>query len=200
MKKVKVILPIILPVLLIMGTLAVSGHAKKPPSPPGLSKPEPVLISVTGDIWGTGHPTDMDVGFSATFGAEVGNKVANPDGSLRGGGTRKNKRVRYYYCGHSGHFDSDPTDPIGHKCENPLHDPAHDGGELPPPPSDYKCLIISGGVVEGGKETAQIRFPKGSYWEIWQKVNLPEGQVEGELVAEGTLDAEVRYEVLEWST
>jgi len=39
MKKVKVILPIILPVLLVVGTLAVSGHAKKPHPPPGLSKP-----------------------------------------------------------------------------------------------------------------------------------------------------------------
>ena len=184
MKEVKVISAIILTVLVITGTLAVSGHAEKPPSPPGQSKPEPVLISVTGAIQGQGDPAEISVAFvDGSFGEYAGSYVANPDypPALKVTGPGKHKRMRYYYCDHESHDSSAGV------CSNSQHDP-----------ENYKCLTIQGGEPE--KKTERVIFQAGSTWTIVQKIILPTGDWQGELVAEGTLGGEVVYEVLEWSS
>lgn len=182
MKKVKVILPIILPILLIMGILAVSGHAEKPGSPPGQSKPkpkqEPILISVTGAIEGIGDPYEISVALVDTsFGDEAGSFIANPDypPALKISGPGRHKRLSYYYCDHPDHVASDVI------CDDTDHDP-----------ENYKCLtIIYEGRVE--KKTERVVFPAGSRWGIsWKKIMGT--------ILEGTLAEDVTYEVLEWST
>ena len=197
--KVKVILSIILPVLLITGILAVSGHAKKPLSPPGQSKPEPVLVSITGsitgvgtdgDIDGTGNPATMAIHFSGNFTGfdkdgipyeEIGTRVQNPDreNPLRIGGTPKNKNFSYRYCDHHSHVDSidicnmdDETNPDSHS------------------PYYYKELDIYGGILD--KKTGKIFWPAGSDWRISWK------EIMGTIIT-GTLDVGVTYEVLQWS-
>lgn len=169
-KRGRVILTIILPVLLIMGTLAISGHADKPPSPPGLSKT--VEVKVIGDIWGTGDPAGMRITFSGTFGDEAGEKVANPDGPLSVSGPRKQKRLRYYYC--DGEHES--TDKI---CSNEEHDP-----------SNYKSLSIMGGTVVGKGRDQKIVFPAGSPWRIGWK------EIMGTIL-EGVLTEEVTYQEID---
>ena len=58
MKKAKAISAIVLPVLLVVAILAVSAYAKgKPP------KPEPIEVSITGDITGVGDPATMAIDF-----------------------------------------------------------------------------------------------------------------------------------------
>ena len=185
MKKVKVILPIILPILLIMGILAVSVYADKPESPPGLSKPkqEPILISVTGAIKGEGDPCEISVEFmGGSFGQYAGSYVANPDypPALKITGPGRHRSLRYYYCD----GDHEPTDEI---CSNKDHDP-----------DNYKSLRISNGRLV--KKTEQVIFPAGSRWRITQKIILPSGDWDGEIVDEGTLAEDVTYEVKEWST
>lgn len=182
--KVKVILPIILPVLLITGILAVSGHADKPDSPPGLSKPEPVLISVTGAIQGGGNPYEISVAFvDGSFGNKAGLFVANPDypPALKITGTGKHRSLKYYYCDNSDHDGS------GDICDVRSHNP-----------DNYKSLAIYDGRLE--KKTDKVIFPAGSRWRITQKIILPSGDWDGEIVAEGTLETEAVYEVLAWST
>ena len=146
--KVKVILSIILPVLLVVGTLAVSGHAKKP------HPPHPEQVSVSGAIVGTGDPSLMGIVFVDTFGDDVGPQVSNPDGPLAVYGTRKGPRtLRYYYCNAPSHGNPD-------QCDNPDE---HD-------PSNYKALFIYGGTLEGKAHDTQIVFPVGSIWEVRSKV------------------------------
>jgi len=118
-----------------------------------------------------------------SFGEYAGSYVANPDypPELKVSGPGKHKRMRYYYCDHESHDSSDGV------CSNNDHDPAN-----------YKCLTIRGG--EPQKKTDRVVLPAGSPWTIVQKIILPTGDWTGELVAEGTLGAEVVYEVLEWSS
>lgn len=171
MKKVKVVLSVVLPVLLIIGTFAVSGHADKPPSPPGQS--EPVQISVSGAIEGIGDPAHMGIEFIDTFGDDVGPQVSNPDGPLAVFGTRKGPRtLRYYYCDAVYHDDPD-------QCDNPGE---HD-------PSSYKALMIYGGALEGKRETERIVFPVGSEWEVRSKVLMG-------VEFSGTLENEIIYREL----
>ena len=169
MKIVKLGSAIIPLVLLITGILAVSGHAKKPPSPPGLLK----TVEVTGAIEGIGDPAHMCIEFLYTFGEDVGQQVSNPDGPLSVFGTRKGPRtLKYYYCNAQSHENPD-------QCDNPEE---HD-------PINYKALIIYGGSLEGRKETERIVFPAGSEWEVRSKVlmgvefsgTLPEAVVYKEL-------------------
>jgi hypothetical protein len=190
MKKVKVILPAILPVLLITGILAVSGHADKPESPPGLSKPkpEPILISVTGAIDGEGAPENISVEFmGGSFGEYAGSYVANPDypPALKISGPGRHRSLSYYYCDSADLDHSTTEDGI---CNDDGHDP-----------DNYKNLRISNGRLV--KKTDKVIFPAGSRWRITQKIVDPTtGDVTGEIVAEGTLAEDVTYEVLEWST
>lgn len=189
--KIKVILSIILPVLLITGMLAVSGHAEKPESPPGQSKkeppPEPIWISVCGAIEGEGVPYEISVAFwDSSFGYEVGSfVVANPDypPALKVSGPGMHKRLSYYYCDHVIHTHSDGI------CTNPggSHDPEY-----------YKSLTIWDGRKV--KKTDQVLFPVGSRWRIMQKTVLPSGDIVGELVAEGYLADDITYEVIDWGT
>ncbi len=189
MKKVKVILPIILPILLIMGILAVSVYADPPESPPGQSKPkpkqEPILISVTGDIEGTGNPANIAIKFSETFQGidvygndrdESGSFIANPDNppALKITGPGRHRRLKYYYC------DADTHPSETDICGVTGHDP-----------DNYKCLtIIYEGRVE--KKTERVVFPAGSRWVIsWKKIMGT--------ILEGTLAEDVTYEVLQWS-
>jgi hypothetical protein len=185
MKKVKVFSVIILSVLLIVGLLADSGHADKPDSPPGLSKPEPepVLVSITGSLEGEGNPYEISVKFvDASFGSLIGPYIANPDypPALKVSGNKRHKRLSYYYCDNGSHS---PANVI---CGDASHDP-----------SNYKNLRISDGIYD--KNTQQVVFAAGSSWRITQKIILPSGDWTGEIVAEGTLEMEVTYKVLEWS-
>ena len=193
MRKVKVVSAIVIPVLLVMGTLVVSVYAEKPPSPPGQSKPEPIEVSITGAIIGvgedniidgTGNPATMAIDFSDNFTGtdkdgnqydEIGTRVQNPDreNPLRIGGTPKNKNFSYRYCDHSSHVGSTE------KCNDTTHDPEH-----------YKELDIYGGILD--KKTGKIVWPAGSDWRIsWKKIM-------GTIIT-GVLDEEVIYEVLQWS-
>ena len=190
MKKVKVILPIILPVLIIMGILAVSVYADRPPSPPGQAKkepkPEPVKVSVTGAIEGTGAPANIAVTFdgeSFVDKVQAGSYIANPDypPALKISGPGRHRSLNYYYCYNPDHADS------GGICDDDEHDPEY-----------YRNLRISNGILE--KKTDKVIFPIGSRWGIIQKIEDQPGEVTGELVAEGTLEEEVIYEVKEWST
>lgn len=188
MREVKMILPLVAAVLAIVGIFAVSGHADKPESPPGLSKPkpEPILVSVTGGITGEGNPYEISVSFGASFGGLAGSYVANPDypPALKiGGPGRVNKRLMYYYCDHPDH---DPPEGV---CADPGED--HD-------PEHYKCLAIYGGTED--KKTGQVTFPAGSSWRITQKVVSETGDVTGEVVAAGELGVPVMYEVVQWGT
>ncbi|MFC1793457.1 hypothetical protein ACFL3Q_07710 [Planctomycetota bacterium] len=177
--KAKIILSIILPVLLITGILAISGHAAKPPSPPGLSKP--VLITVSGGIEGSGtDAAKMAVTLNdVSFGEWAGSYIANPDGKLRVSGTRKSSRtLRYYYCDAESHATETDI------CGDTEHDPFY-----------YKCLIIRGGTLVdwkiSGKGTEQIVFSAESPWEIWRKPR--EGEETGVLVANDVLGEAVTY-------
>jgi hypothetical protein len=187
MRKAKVISPIILPILLIVGLLAIQGHAAKPGSPPGQSKPEPVPvnISVIGAIEGQGNPEEIGIEFvDASFGSLAFSYVANPDypPALKVSGNNRHKRLSYYYCDNDSHSSTDGI------CGDKRHDP-----------SNYKNLRISGGIYD--KNTQQVAFAAGSSWRITQKVIDPiTKEVTGKLVAEGTLETKATYEVLEWST
>ncbi|MFH1717328.1 MAG: hypothetical protein ABIF19_08265, partial [Planctomycetota bacterium] len=157
MKKAKVVSAIVLSVVLVAAILAVSAHAGKPPSPPGLSKT--VVISVSGAIEGSGtDAANMAISFDGqSFVDEgvAGSYVANPDGRLRVSGVRRGSQtLRYYYCDHESHEPGDDT------CAE-TSDYDHD-------PYSYKCLIIKNGALEGKKETEQIVFQDGSPWEIWR--------------------------------
>ena len=158
MKKVKVILQITLPVILIVGVLAVSGHAKKPPSPPSQSKPEPVLLNVTakGAIEGDGAPANIAITLSGIFQGtdangeyrdESGSFIANPDypPAFTVYGNNRHKRLSYYYCD----SDESPHSNTDGICDDPDHDPLN-----------YKNLRIYGGILD--KNTGDIVFPKGS--------------------------------------
>ncbi len=190
MKKVKVILSIILPILLIMGILAVSVYADKPPSQPGPSKkepkPEPILISVTGAIEGEGAPENISVKFMRdSFGEYAGSYVANPDIllALKISGPGRLRSLNYFYCD----FTDSPHSITDGICNDKDHDP-----------DNYKNLRISNGRLV--KKTEQVIFPAGSRWRITQKIILPSGDWDGEIVAEGELELDVTYKVLEWST
>ncbi len=189
MRKPRMILPLVAAVGAMIGSLAVSGHADKPASPPGLSKPEPkaVHVSVTGAIAGQGNPYEISITFvDASFGDLARSYLANPDypPALKVGGPgRVNKRLMYYYCDHPDH---DPAEGI---CTDP--DGNHD-------PEQYKCLAIYGGTED--KKTGQVIFPVGSSWRITQKIVSETGDVSGELFAAGQLASPLTYEVLEWGT
>ena len=166
MKKVTVSSAIILPVLLL-GTLAVSGSAKKP------HPQDPEQVSISGAIEGIGDPAHMGIEFLDTFGDNVGPQVSNPDGPLAVFGTRKGTRtLKYYYCDTPFHEHPD-------QCDNPEE---HD-------PSNYKALVIYGGVLEGKANDIQIVFPIGSKWEVRSKVLM-------DVEFSGTLLTDVVYKKL----
>ena len=173
--------------------MAISGHAAKPDSPPGHSKPVPIEVRIEGAIIGvgidgnmdgTGNPATMAIHFSDDFTGidkdgnlydEFGTRVQNPDreNPLRIGGTPKNKNFSYRYCDHPSHVGSTK------KCNDTTHDPKY-----------YKELDIYGGILD--KETGKIVWPVGSDWGISWK------EIMGTIIT-GVLDEEVTYEVLQWS-
>jgi len=189
MRKVRRVLPIILAALAILGVLAVAGHAGKPSSPPGLSKPEPTKVQLTGGLVGIGAPTAIRVTFvDDSFGYEEENRtfMSNPDypPSLTitgpGGNT---KTLRYYYCtaGHEGDPDM---------CNALSLDPPEDGTVH----NDYYyCLQILGGNATKKSTNGEVVFPVGSAWRISSKATMS-------VVAQGTLGEEVTYTVVEWSS
>jgi len=186
MKRATVVSAIVLSVLLVVAILAVSAHAGKPPSPPGLSKP--VQITVSGDINGNGSDaadmaitfSGLDVEFLLERSVHVNRPdaayVANPDGILSVYGTGNGSRtLSYYYCDNTAHKHSVDA------CANPDHDP-----------DNYVRLKINNGVVEGKPGTEQIVFQAGSPWEIWRKAR-PGDPPGGVKVASGSLVEGVIY-------
>lgn len=190
MKAARVVSMVCVPVLLVVAILAVSAYADKPPSPPGLSKPEPVIVQIAGAIEGTGAFTNIAIEFKSIIGTDLageeynanGSFIANPDfpPALRMSGTPKNKHLSYLYCDYvPGPGEEHTVDEDG-ICADPTHSSDH-----------YRQLHIRGGVLD--KNTGDVVFPVGSEWTIGFK----ETGVTG---AQGTLTEQVTYTVVEWSS
>jgi hypothetical protein len=180
MRRVRKTLQIVLPAFVILAILAASGHAKKPTPPP-----EPT-VAVTGVIEGTGDPKAIRVTFDESLAYEYpGEKatqgpvfVSNPDYSpsldivFAVPGMRN--RLRYYYCVHKDHEDSDEL-----ICNDASHSPDY-----------YYVLWIFDGIsqTKNPRDTDHLVFPVGSRWQIgWKKDNST--------VDSGTLSTETRYDV-----
>jgi hypothetical protein len=177
MRKVRNTLPIVLPALVILGMLAVAGHAGKP-------VPPVPTVTVSGGIEGTGNPkairiTFADLSFRDSYPQPDGKPVpsfpSNPDAPLTiiaaGGNSRT---LMYCYCVHPDHLSNETV------CNQiPSHDPY------------YYCLWIFGGVQQRKSTSGEVVFPAGSSWQINSKVPPPPGND----LYHGTLDGEVRYNV-----
>jgi hypothetical protein len=183
MKKLSRTLSIILPALAILGTLAVSSHAKKPVRPPA-----PTSVEVQGTIQGTGDPKAIRVRFDDSFahtypaGCTQGPVfISNPDRTdslnvIRIAGPMRTA-LRYYYCAHKDHEGS--ADLV---CNDEAHNPNY-----------YYCLTIGHGITEKKKPKANydhVTFLVGSPWEISRKVD-------NAVVKAGELSAAVTYDVVE---
>lgn len=176
MKKVRKTLPIVIPAFAILGILSVSGHAKKP-SPP----PEPT-VTVSGGIEGEGDPAMIRITFtdSSFEGVYTQNSsfISNPDypPSLKIfiGTPATTKELRYYYCTHNSHADSDDL-----ICNDPTHSPDY-----------YFCLLIGGGISQKkGRAFDHVVFPVGSPWNIsWKK--------DDSIVASGRLRIETKFDFI----
>jgi|GEM_PF-2482380 len=198
MRKVRRTLPIVLPASMILGMLAVAGHAGKP-----LPPPLPTSVKLTGGIEiqatnNTGDPTRVRVKFidsslripypitdpeTYTKGQEF---ISNPDysysppmppdtPSLSVTGTSANKTLAYFYCANILHEGKGATDlRCGLSAEHADY---------------YYCLVISGGKAQ---KTGVVVFPTGSNWMINKKTPSP-----GSTVAQGTLGAPVTYKVMQ---
>jgi hypothetical protein len=159
MRKARNTLPVVVCALVILGMIAVAGHAQK--VVPLASKPVPI-VSVAGGIVGEGDPRAIPIQFldrafpykPHTF------VISNPDyppslnvyTNMTGPGT-KTQMLSYYYCD-GPHNSGDLI------CSVPEHDPYY-----------YKRLRILGGIVE--KRSNQVIFPKGNQWTIGCKKDLP---------------------------
>ena len=173
MRKVRKTLPIVIPAFAILVILAVSGHAKKPPTPP-----EPT-VAVTGVITGEGDPKAIRVTFDESLAYEyLGDDatqgpvfISNPDypPSLHiAFYVPRTTALRYYYC--AGKHDANES-----ICSDPSHDPYY-----------YYCLVISGGITQkkNPHDTDYVVFPEGSLWGIsWKYDN---SGVSGRLTKETT--------------
>ena len=174
MKRAKTAVPILLPLLLVVGILAVSGRADKPDYPPGLSAS---TVLLTGAISGTGDPAHMKITFSDdSCGADLEGRtvVANPDGRFGVNGVGHGPNVLYYYYCAADHYDSDVD-----CCNDSTHDPDY-----------YYVVRIFGGVLEGKGNDTRVIFAAGSSWTISWKVS-------GQISSQGTLAAPVTYTVLQ---
>lgn len=193
MKNLRRTLPIILSAVAILGTLAVSGHAKKP-----APSPVPTLVEVTGAIKikpnGQGDPARVQVEFvdpslltyvyphdDATQGPVF---ISNPDRQshrqpslyvIRIAGSMQTS-LRYWYCTHKDHVGTEDLlceDPVGHE-------------------NYYYCLTIGHGITQtkhpGNYD--HVIFPVGSPWSISSKETLS-------VVKEGTISIETTYDVIE---
>jgi hypothetical protein len=179
MRKVRNTLPIVLPALVILGMLAVAGHAGKP-------VPPVPTVTVSGGIEGTGNPkatriTFADLSFRDSYPQPDGKPVpsfpSNPDAPLTisaAGGNRKT--LMYCYCVHPDHLSSNET--VCSHDQTPSHDPY------------YYCLWIHGGVQQQKSTSGEVVFPVGSPWYINSKAEM-------KTVAQGTLLTPVAYKVLE---
>ena len=195
MRKVRNTLPIVLTALIILGLLAVAGHAGKP------APVWPTLVKVTGGITAEGNPRAIRVTFAdSSFrglyplldDGSVPSFISNPDSpppqpadqpslSILGPGPGIiQKELRYYYCISSDHATSTAI------CDAPPLEAPAEGTEHN---AFYYCLMISGGTQKKNAP-GRVVFPAGSSWQINSKV--PKG-----FFASGTLCSEVIYQVLE---
>ena len=183
MKKLRRTLSIIFPALAMLGTLAVSSHAKKPVRPPA-----PTSVEVQGAIQGTGDPKAIRVTFDDSLahtypaGCTQGPVfISNPDRTdslnvLQIAGPMR-IAMMYYYCAHEDHAGS---------ADLVCHDEAHN-------PGYYYCLTIGHGVTGKKKPKANydhVSFPIGSPWEISWKVD-------NSVVKAGELSSVVTYDIVE---
>lgn len=190
MRKVTRTLPIVLPALMTLGLLAVTGRAGKP------APSMPTWVKLTGGIKiesadNTGDPTRVRVTFvdrSINFVPDphfpdytTGQFISNPDyspwlppdtPSLWVATTGKDRTLQYFFCANNLHAGKG-TDDL--RCEISAH------------ADYYYCLVISGGKVQ---KTGAVVFPTGSSWQINKKQN-PQGSF-----AHGTLSMPVTYEVI----
>jgi hypothetical protein len=177
MRKVRKTLSIVILAFAILGILVVSVHAKKP-SP----RPEPT-VTVSGGIEGEGDPAMIRITFADSSFEDVypqnSSFISNPDypPSLKIfiGTPATTKELRYYYCTHNSHADSDDL-----ICDDPTHSPDY-----------YYCLLIGGGISKKkGRPFDHVVFPVDSPWNIsWKKDNS--------IVASGTLNTETAYDLVQ---
>jgi len=193
MRKVRRTLPIVLAASVVLGILAVAGHAGKP-----TPQPVPSSVEVTGAIEiepdGIGDPAGVQVTFldpslltyvypqvEATQGPVF---ISNPDRQSHGQPSLYVVRIagsmqtslKYYYCAHSSHVGS--GDLICNKTSHSLY---------------YYCLTIGHGITQEKSPTADfdhVTFPAGSPWEISSKVD-------NAVVKKGTLSIETTYDVMQ---
>ena len=195
MKKLRRILPVILSALVILVAFSIPGHAGKPTRPP-----VPTLVEVMGAIQiepdGIGNPAGVQVRFldpslltyvypqiEATQGPDF---ISNPDRQSQGQPSLYVVRIagsmqtslKYYYCVHSSHLDSDDL-----ICEDTT---SHS-------PNYYFCLTIGHGITQTKNPTTgfdHVVFPVGSPWEISWKVD-------NKVVKKGKLSIETTYDIIE---
>ncbi len=153
MRKARNTLRSVVTALVILGIIAVVGHAQK--VVPLASKPVPTA-SVAGGIVGQGDPRMIPIEFrDQSLPYKAGTIViSNPDyppslnvyTNMTGPGI-KTQMLSYYYCDWPKHNPSELV------CKDPAHSPYY-----------YKRLRILGGRAQ--KWSNQVFFPVGSTWEI----------------------------------
>ena len=174
MRKARNTLPVVVCALVILGMIAVAGHAQK--VVPLASKPVPI-VSVAGGIVGEGDPRAIPIQFldrafpykPHTF------VISNPDyppslnvyTNVTSPGP-KTQLLRYYYC-------DGPHDEGDLMCDVSAHNPYN-----------YKSLDIYGGIAQ--KKSNQVVFPVGSHWKIGWKQTMS-------TIVEGDLKKEVIYDL-----
>ena len=171
MRKPRNTLLIVFSALVILGMLAVAGHAQK--VVPLASKLGPT-VSLAGEIIGYGNPSGIQITFlRSSFGDNEGTFISNPDYtpslSVFSDFTArpKTQTLSYYYCDSPDHADGVLI------CNVPAHSPDH-----------YKRLRIFGGIEQ--KRGNQVIFPTGSTWKIGFKTT-------GVVEQQGTLAGQVIY-------
>ena len=155
MRKARNTLRSVVTAMVILGMIAVVGHAQKVVQL--ASKPVPTA-SVSGGIVGQGDPSKIRIMFNdpsfVPAGYPVGTIViSNPDYPPSLNVYSATRLLSYYYCD-GPHKLSDQI------CDIPAHSPDH-----------YKRLRIYGGIPQ--KRINQVSFPVGSTWEIACKTDLP---------------------------
>jgi len=157
MRKARNTLRSVVTALVVLGTIAVVGHAQK--VVPLASKPVPTA-SVTGGIQGQGDPKEIRIEFMDESFGPIGYPpgtvvISNPDyppslniyTAWTGPGNTKTLMLSYYYCDSPEHVEGDLICTV---AEHSL--------------LNYRRLRILGGTAQ--KRSNKVVFPAGSAWEI----------------------------------
>ena len=185
MRKVRRTLPIVLTASVIVGVLAIAGHAKKPtPSVPTIQVVGGIKIVPDGP---TTDATNVRVEFlDSSFGSPWAGKSfpANADRSPAlytvimspGAPDTLDRRLRFYFCAHPDHQET--TDDL--RCQYPSEHSDY-----------YYCLNLLDGqtTAKGRGDLNHLTYLAGTVWSIGWKVN-------NSAVASGHLVTETTYDVI----